>query len=106
MARMPLTAAGMTSSMGALQMIAVVLCVVGGMWVIFWGSTWLVDRGRIAQSPLLESSGKLMNAARQNEVYERRVEKRHMRYLRLRRGLPWALGVLVLGVALAIIASH
>lgn len=89
-----------------LQIVGVVLCVVASLWIIWTGSTWLLDRGKMSRAPLLDRAGRLATKALQKEAYDERVDAQHRLYLRLRRGFPWAVMLLILGIGLVIIGSQ
>jgi hypothetical protein len=91
--------------MVALAILGGLLCLVGVVWIVFTASMWMIDRGKLSGAPISDGI-KPITAARQNEVYEQRVVSKHRIYLVLRRGFPWSVGALFIGIALAIIGSH
>ena len=75
------------------------------MIIIFTATMWQIDRAKLSGAPISDGF-KPITVARQNEIYKQRVASKHRIYLRLRKGFPWSVGVLVLGIALAIVGSH
>jgi hypothetical protein len=88
-----------------LQIIGAVVVVAASFWIMGTGTIWLLDKGRLSDAPLFDG-GKLASPARVKEAYEQRANKQHQFYLRLRRGLPWSMLALALGIALVVIGSH
>jgi len=91
--------------MVAVAIVGGLLCVVGAVWLVFTASMWLIDRATLSGAPIADGTNPI-TLDRQNEIYEQRVASKHRIYLRLRSGLPWSVGALVIGIALAIIGSH
>jgi hypothetical protein len=81
------------------------LAVVSVIWIVSAGVTWIYDRGEIADAPLFDG-GKLASPAAVKKEYERRVATQHRLYLRLRRGVPWSIGALVLAIVLIALGIH
>jgi hypothetical protein len=91
---------------GTLAVSSVLLCVASTLWIVGWAVYWLYNRGEIATTVLVDRTGHLASEETQKRVYEQRVAWLHRFYRRLRRGLPWAVGVLVVGIGLAIASAH
>jgi|NGEPerStandDraft_6_1074524.scaffolds.fasta_scaffold269209_1 hypothetical protein len=91
---------------GALEVISVVLIATSTLWMIGVGVYWLYNKGELAAVPLVDRNRKPLSEETQRRLYREGVARLHRYYLRFRRGLPWAVGVLVIGIGLAIVSAH
>jgi hypothetical protein len=91
--------------MAVVAIVGGVFCVAGAVWIISTASLWLIDRAKLSGAPIADGINPI-TLGRQNEIYEQRVASKHRIYLRLRRRLPWSVGALVIGIALAVMGSH
>ena len=91
---------------GTLEVISIVLIVPATFWVIGVGIYWLYNRGELAAVPLFDRDHKPLSEETQRRLYREGVARLQRYYLRLRQGFPWAVGVLVVGIGVAIVSAH
>ena len=89
-----------------LEVLSVVLIVPATFWIISLGVYWLFNKGELASVPIYDRDFKPLSEEAQGRLYKEGVVRLHRYYFGLRRGFPWALGVLVVGVGLAIASAH
>ena len=91
---------------GTLEVISLVLITTSTFWIIGVGVLWLYNKGELAAVPLVDRNRKPLSEETQRRLYREGVARLHRYYLGFRRGFPWAVGVLVVGIALATISAH
>ena len=91
---------------GTLEVLSVVLIGPATLWIIFLGVSWLFNKGELASVPIYDRDFKPVSEQAQAQFYKDGVARLHRFYLVFRRGLPWAVGVLVVGIGLAIVSAH